>query len=126
MSMFYLKTILILILIATAFASFSRRRPKDFKSYRRTITVNAQGSVRNYTNPKHVFHDMPTKKDVYVYLKSLQRIIDFSAANKNEIDINLVFGLFHVNGKNNNNRATLVFKTAFELRIYNSHIIIER
>ncbi|KAJ2946620.1 hypothetical protein O0L34_g12677 [Tuta absoluta] len=47
--------------------------------------------------PKHDFKDMPTQNDLKMYLKALQRVVDFSAVNKMDIDMNYAFGLFLIN-----------------------------
>ncbi|KAI8429569.1 hypothetical protein MSG28_000185 [Choristoneura fumiferana] len=41
--------------------------------------------------------NLPLKSDVIVYLKSIERITEFCGRHKNDIDLNLEFGLFLLN-----------------------------
>ncbi|KAI5632671.1 hypothetical protein NE865_14616 [Phthorimaea operculella] len=40
---------------------------------------------------------MPTQSDLKIYLKALERVVDFSSMNKMDIDMNYAFGLFLIN-----------------------------
>ncbi|KAG6463216.1 hypothetical protein O3G_MSEX013741 [Manduca sexta] len=56
---------------------------------------------KRYVNDIGSAQDVPLKTDLHGYLKSLRRTIKYCSKRKNDIDINLAFGLFliHVNLK---------------------------
>lgn len=62
-----------------------------------SIFINSVIANYNLNRDMNVY-DFPIKSDLPVFLGSLRRIIDFFNSHINDVDINVMFGLFLVNG----------------------------
>lgn len=60
--------------------------------------TNGQG-YENYLRVSDASKNLPQKNDLIIYLKTLRRIVEFCSDNKNEVDLNFVFGIFLINGE---------------------------
>lgn len=68
------------------------------KLFLRTFVIIVILELNWNVNSLSELSNLPLKSDVIVYLKSIQRIMEFCGSHKNDIDLNLEFGLFLLNG----------------------------